>query len=226
MDPLNTIKITTALISVLIAFTAGFIELRLNPDYWLNRWFAIFFISTSLGFLTYTIYHLILNFSQIIIPIMIIAQIIFNLVPVSAVMTVFVLEKFKKVAMDLRHLGIMMGLFIIMSIGFFIWIPELDMGNYEQGIVNTETPLGWFLFVNTMRLILSIFVVYRYAMIIRKLEGETKKRVVWFFIGIIIAITGMFINVLGGFLDFIFLEILALILIDIGFVVVIKGFFI
>ncbi|NVM36108.1 MAG: hypothetical protein HWN81_10965 [Candidatus Lokiarchaeota archaeon] len=226
MDPLNVVKITAAIVSVIIAFTAGFIELRLNPDYWLNRWFTIFFISTSLGFLTYTIYHLILDFSQIIIPIMILAQIFFNLVPISAVMTVFILEKYKKIAMDFRHLGIMMGLFIIMSIGYFIWIPQLNMVSYNQGIVNTVTPIGWFLFVNIIRLILDIFVVYRYAVILRKIEGETKKRIIWFFIGILVAIIGVFFNLIGGFLDFIYLEIVALILLDVGMIIIVKGFFI
>ncbi len=220
------VKIIAAIVSVIIAFIAGFIELRLNPDNWLNRWFAIFFISTSLGFFTYTIYHIILDFSEIIIPIMITTQIIFNLVPISAVMTVFIIEKYQKVAMDLKHLGIMIGLFIIMSIGYFIWIPRLDMVSYNQGIVNTVTPIEWFFFVNIIRLILDIFVVYKYAVIIGKIEGDTKTRVIWFFVGLLVAIMGVFFNLIGGFLDVIFFEILAVILLDIGIFIIVKGFFI
>ncbi|GAG24292.1 unnamed protein product, partial [marine sediment metagenome] len=36
----NLIKTVVASISVVIALIAGFVELRLNPKNWLNRWFA------------------------------------------------------------------------------------------------------------------------------------------------------------------------------------------
>ena len=48
---LNLIKTIVASISVIIALIAGFIELRLNPDSWLNRWFALFFYLGSDGIL-------------------------------------------------------------------------------------------------------------------------------------------------------------------------------
>ncbi|MCK4286869.1 MAG: hypothetical protein KAX18_11730, partial [Candidatus Lokiarchaeota archaeon] len=57
----NLIKTIVASISVVIALIAGFIELRLNPKNWLNRWFALFFISTALAFFIYAFYHLIYN---------------------------------------------------------------------------------------------------------------------------------------------------------------------
>ncbi|MFX1569846.1 MAG: hypothetical protein ACFFCV_15950 [Promethearchaeota archaeon] len=215
-----------AVITVIIAFAVGFHVIRLNPKELLNIWFTIFFISSSLGFLIYTLYHLILNNSQIIIPLMITAHIFFNFIFISLMMTVFVLEKFKKVAMSLKYFGSMMALFIIMNIGYFIWTPELNMTRYAQGIVDTNTPIEWFVFINVVRTLLSIYVVYKYAMMTRKIEGETKKRVQWFFIGIIFAIVGMFINVIGGFLSSIIIEIIALLVIDIGTVALLKGFLI
>jgi len=140
MDIYNLIKIITAVITVIISLTIGFNVLRLNPGNLLNKWFTLFFISSSTGFLIYTVYHLILDNSQVIIPLMITAQIFFNFIFISLMMTVFVLEKYKKVAMSLRYLGTMMALFIIMSLGYFIWIPTLNMVRYAERIVDTDTP--------------------------------------------------------------------------------------
>ncbi len=226
MDIYNIIKIITAIITFIISITIGFRVLRLNPKDLLNIWFTLFFISSSLGFLIYTIYHLILNNPQIIIPIMITAQIFFNFLVISLMMTVFILEKYKKVAMSLKYLGSMMLLFFIMSVGYFIWTPELDLARYAQDIVDTNTPTEWFIFITLLRIVLSIYVVYKYAMITRQIEEETKKKVQWFFIGIIFAIIGMFVNFIGGFLRSIIIEILALIIIDVGTIAIFRGFLI
>jgi len=141
-------------------------------------------------------------------------------------MTVFILEKYKKVAMSLKYLGSMMLLFFIMSVGYFIWTPELDLARYAQDIVDTNTPTEWFIFITLLRIVLSIYVVYKYAMITRQIEEETKKKVQWFFIGIIFAIIGMFVNFIGGFLRSIIIEILALIIIDVGTIAIFRGFLI
>ncbi|MFX0000459.1 MAG: hypothetical protein ACFE9Q_08185 [Candidatus Hodarchaeota archaeon] len=224
MDVFNIIKIITAILNVIIAFTVGFRVLSLNPRDLLNIWFTLFFISSSLGFLIYTIYHLILNNPQIIIPIMITAHIFFNFIFISLMMTVFILEKFKKVAMSLKYLGSMIVLFFIMSVGYFIWKPELDMVRYAQDIVDTNTPIEWHIFITLVRIALSIFVVYKYALITKKVEEQTRKKVQWFFIGIIFAIIGMFVNLIGGFLRSIIIEILALIIIDVGTLSIFRGF--
>ena len=225
-DVLNLIKIITAIISVIFAFIVGIRVLLLNPGNLLNRWFTLFFLSSSVGFLTYTFYHFITFNAHIIIPIMIIAQIFFNLIFISLVMTVFILEKFEKIAMGLKYLGTMMALFITMSFGYFIWVPSLNTERFEQGIIDTETPFGWFIYVNIIRIGLSIYVVYKYAMMTRKIGEETKKRVQWLFIGIIIMVIGLFLNLAGGILGSILTEIFALIAFDIGTIVLFKGFLI
>lgn len=226
MDVFNIIKIITAIITVVIAFIVGFRVLALNPRELLNIWFTLFFISSSTGFLLYTIYHLILNNSQIIIPIMVTAHIFFNFIFISLVMTVFVLEKYKKIAMSLKYFGSMVVLFFIMSFGYFIWIPELNMARYAKGIVDTDTPTEWHIFITIVRILIAIYVVYKYALMTRKIEEETKKRVQWFFLGIIFAIIGLFINLIGGFFRSIIIEIFALIVIDLGTVALLKGFLI
>ena len=226
-DALNILELIIGITTVIITFTAGFIELRLNPKNWLNRWFALFFFSASFGFLTYAIYHLITcsGCEPIVISIMILAQIFFNFISISLVMTVFTLEKSSKLAMSLKYLGTMMALFMLISFGYFVWPPSLDPYEYTQGIVDTETPFYWFIFVNIVRIGLSIYVVYKYAMITRKTEGETKKRIQWFFISIIVIIIGLAINLIGGIAKLILIESLALILFNIGAILIVKGFF-
>ncbi|UCD01040.1 MAG: hypothetical protein JSV23_09165 [Promethearchaeota archaeon] len=222
----NLIKIITAVITVIISITIGFNVLRLNPSNLLNRWFTIFFISSSVGFLIYTVYHLITDNSQIIIPLMVTGQIFFNFIFISLTMTVFVLEKYEKVAMSFRYFGTLMILFIIMSLGYFIWRPTLNMDRYALSIVDTDTPLPWFIFVYGLRIVLSIYVVSKYAVMTRKMEEETKRRVQWFFAGIIFAIFTLFINVIGGVLRNIIIEIIALITLDVGMLAILKGFLI
>ena len=223
---LNVLKIVAAVITVIIAISVGIIELRLNPENMLNRWFFLFFMSGSLGFLAYTTYHLILFNSDLVIPIMVTAHLFFNFIPVSLVMTVFIIEKYKKIAMSFRYLGTMMIIFILMSFGYFIppFKPSLSMNKYSDGIVDTTTPLGWFLFVNVIRIALSAFVVYKYAKITRTIGEETKKRVQWCFSGILLVIIALFINLVGGWLRWIPLEIIALFTINIGSLLVLKGF--
>ena len=117
MDTLLLIKIIAASVSVIIALVAGFIELRLNPKSWLNRLFALFFISTAMAFFIYAIYHSIYSTDfyvdqAIIIPLLITAQFLWSLPVIFLVMTVFILEKYKKIALNFYQLGLRLGLFL------------------------------------------------------------------------------------------------------------------
>jgi hypothetical protein len=58
----------------------------------------------------------------------------------------------------------------------------------------------------------------------KKVEKDTKKRILWFFTGIILVIVGLVVNLSGGLLELIILEILALLAINIGILVITKGF--
>ena len=226
LDIVNILKIITTIITAAIALIIGLRVLLLNKSDLLNRWFALYFISSSLGFSIYAIYHLILNNADIIIPLMITAHIFFNFNSISLVMTLFALEKHTKVAMSLKYLGTMLIIFFIMSIGYFIFTPNLKMVEYADGIVDTHTPPGLFIFVNAIRILLVLYAAYRYIIINRKIEGETKNRIKWFSLGVIVFLFGLSINLTGGLLSLIALEILALIIIDIGALLVLKGFLI
>ncbi len=157
---------------------------------------------------------------------MITAHLFFNFNAISLPMTLFVLEKHTKIAMSLKYLGTMLILFFVMSIGYFIFPPYLDMGDYALRIVNTHTLPGLQIFVNAIRLLLAIYAAIRYIGINRKIEGETKNRIKWFSLGVILFILGLFINLAGGLFSLIVMEILALIIIDIGALLVLKGFLI
>ncbi|MFW9988255.1 MAG: hypothetical protein ACFFC3_06330 [Candidatus Odinarchaeota archaeon] len=226
MDPLNIIKIITAIITVALALIVGINVLFLNPDNLLNKWFSLFFFSVTGGFLTYTIYHLITTNAKVIIPLMITSQILYNIIFISLVMTVFVLEKFEDVAMSFRYLGTMIVMLIVMSFGYFIWIPELNMEDYEDGIVNTITPKQLFIFVNFIRIALAIYVIYKYGMMTRKVQEETKKRIQWLFSAMFIVIVGLLLNLLGGLFGSIFVEIFAMIAFDFGIIALFKAFLI
>ena len=226
LDLLNILKIITTIITAAIALIIGLRVLLLNKKDLLNIWFALYFISISLGFSIYAIYHLILNNADIIIPLMITTHIFFNFNTISLVMTLFVLEKHTKIAMSLKYLGTMLIIFFIMSIGYFIFTPSLKMVEYADGIVDTNTPPGLFIFVNAIRILLVLYAAYRYIVINRKIEGETKNRIKWFSLGVIVFLFGLSINLTGGLFSLIALEILALIIIDIGALLVLRGFLI
>ena len=157
---------------------------------------------------------------------MITAHIFFNFNSISLTMTLFVLEKHTKIAMSMKYLGTMLIIFFVMSIGYFIFPPYLDMDDYTLGIVNTHTPPGLFIFVNTIRILLALYAAYKYIIINRKIAGETKNRIKWFLLGVIIFVFGLLINLTGGLLSIIVIEILALITFAIGALLVLNGFLI
>jgi uncharacterized membrane protein len=130
--------------------------------------------------------------------------------------------------MDITHLGTIAILFVIMSIGYFIppLAPHLDEEAHAIGQINTETPYLLLYLVNIVRIALASYVVIKYAMISRKVEGETKKRVQWFFGGVVIIIIGLLFNLIGGSINVPLIEIVALILLNFGYFAIVKGFLI
>lgn len=224
MDILNLVKIITTLITTIIAMIVGLRVFFLDRKDWLNRWFALFFISSAIGFLIYASYHLILNNADVIIPLMITAQIFFNFNIISLAMTVFVLEKFTKIAMSIKYFGVMLIIFFVISIGYFIFIPSLNQSAYAIGIVDTITPPGWLIFVNVLRIILAIYVVFKYILMLGKIEDATKNKILWFTIAVIVIIFGLVINIAGGALSSTITEIVALIILAVGSILLFKAF--
>lgn len=223
---LNDLKIITAIITVILSFIAGYIEIKKNPKYWLNRWFALFYVSFAFGFLLYTLYHLFTTHATWIIPTMITAHALYNLGLISILMATFVLKHSEKVAMSPKYLGIAFILFMILTIGYFIWMPVVNMENFNQGIVDTETPTGLFIVVNVLRVAIITYVLYNFGIIMQKASGKSKERAQWFFGGSIVLLLGIFLNLFGGLLGSVLFEIFGLISFDIGLAVTVKGFLI
>lgn len=224
MDIINLVKIIATIITTLIALIIGIRVFLLNKKDWLNRWFALFFISSSIGFLFYSIYHLILNNAEVIIPLMITAQIFFNFNVIALVMTVLIVEKYNKVAMSMKYIGTLLIIFLLMSIGYFFFVPTLNLNAYASGIVDTNTPIGWMLFVNALRIGLAIYVSVKYIQITKAVDDDTKNKIKWFSIGVIVVIIGLFLNIAGGAILSAIIEIVALLIIDIGAVLIINAF--
>lgn len=139
-------------------------------------------------------------------------------------MTVFVLEKFTKVAMSIKYFGVMLIIFFVLSIGYFIFIPSLNQSAYAIGIVDTITPPGWLIFVNVLRIILAIYVVFKYILMLRKIEDAMKNKIRWFAIAVIVIIIGLVINIAGGALSSTITEIVALINLAVGSILLFKAF--
>jgi hypothetical protein len=123
----------------------------------------------------------------------------------------------------MKYLGIMILVFILMSLGYIILPPQPISSKFDIGIVDTETNKPWQIIVNIIRMALFGYALYKYIMITKKTEGEAKKRIKLFSIGIIIVIFGLIFNLVGGVVHKYEIEIFALILFNIAAIIIVKG---
>lgn len=226
MDPISILKISISAFTVIIGIVCGYIEIKKNPEYWLNRSFAFFFLSAAFGFLFYTIYHLILNNADLVIIIMIFAQVMFNLAMSWLLLTELIIEHSEKITMRPKFLIIPVIAFVLTTFGYGIWIPSLNMVEYEAGRVDTITPQGWFIFVFGYRIILMLYVLVKFIILRAKSEGKKKIQITYFTIGMSFAIVGTLLTLLGGVQGLIgaILEIGGLVFFNIGTILILKGF--
>jgi len=99
------IKTLMAGLTFVVGLLAAIVEIRKNPNYWLNRFFGLFFIFASLGFLGYVAYHIILTNIDAVLSIMIITNLILNASIACLLMTEFILEHSERIAMTLKYIG-------------------------------------------------------------------------------------------------------------------------
>lgn len=225
MHPVSILKISTAALTVIIGLVCGIIELKKNSSYWLNRFFSLFFMTSAMGFFFYTLYHIILSNAALVIPFMITAQISFQLAMSFLLLTEFVVEYSEKAAISAKYLLISGCLFLVFSIGYFIWIPTLNLADYAEGHVNTETPTFWFILVFSYRILVMGYVLYKFLHIGNQSTGAVKTQMNYFALGMIINIGATLITLLGGIHGIlgIILEIIGLLAFNIGVLVIIKG---
>ncbi|UYP46644.1 hypothetical protein NEF87_002929 [Candidatus Lokiarchaeum ossiferum] len=226
MDVINILKIVGASSTLVVAALCGVIELKKNSKSWINRFFAMFYIALASGFFLYTIYHFIFNHEAFVIPIMITGHIFFNFGFICLLVSALMISASQRTILNKKYLIPISILYIISFIGYFIWIPVLDMEDYAQGIVNTETPDAWFLFVNLYRVLILIFVIIRFSLLISRATGVFLKQLRFFTIGITLILIALFVNAFGGSIDSIelLLEVLMFVFMDAGMIISLRGF--
>lgn len=226
MDIINILKIVGASTTLIVAAFCGIIELRKNPKSWINRSFAMFYIALASGFFLYTIYHFIFNHDTLVIPIMITGHIFFNLGFVGILISALMISTSQRTVLSIRFLLPIAILYIISFIGYFIWIPTLNMEDYAQGIVNTKTETFWFLFVNLYRVLILIFVIIRFSLLASRATGVFKKQLRFFTVGTFFILIALFVNAFGGQIPSLelFLEVSMFVFMDAGMIISLRGF--
>lgn len=229
MDTLTKIKIILAIVSVFVGLFSAFLEIRKNPGYWLNRFFALFFTFASLGFFGYVLYHLILNSALWVILIMIATNIILNLCLACLLMTEFILEYSEKVAMSPKYLIFTGSVFLSSILGYFIWIPTVVAENYVQGDVNTHTAMGLLIYITIYRLAIAFYVLGKFILLVKRAQNpQVHKQLQLFSLGMIFIISGILLFLFGNIAGNlgIWLEIFGQLQLNIGMLVMVRGFLI
>ena len=213
----------------MVAAICGYIELKKNPKSWINRFFALFYLFLALGFFLYTIYHFIFNYSAIVIPIMVTGHLSFNLGFASLLLSSLMISTSQRTVLRKNYLIPVGMLYLVSIIGYFIWVPTLNLEHYADGIVDTDTPTFWFIFVNLYRVLILLFVIIRFAILRSRATGTLSKQMLHFIIGTTFILIGLFLNVFGGKAPAtlgLLLEVSLFLAMDVGMIISLKGFLI
>ncbi len=227
MEPLTIIKIILGILLVLVGVTSAYLGIRKNPNYWLNRFFALFFTFASLGFFGFVLYHLILNSAVWVIRIMITTNFLLNLCLACLLMTEFILEYSEKSAMTPKYLLITLGLYLSSILGYFIWFPTVDEDNYAIGEINTHTKPILLIYVSIYRLAIAFYVLIKFIILVKKAQDvRVRKQLRFFMIGMIFIIIGIALFLFGNIAGNIgiILEIVGQISLNIGMIEMLQGF--
>ncbi|MHA1619920.1 MAG: hypothetical protein ACTSVZ_11625 [Promethearchaeota archaeon] len=227
MEPLTITKIVLGILLVLVGITSAYLGIRKNPNYWLNRFFALFFTFASLGFFGFVLYHLILDSEVWVIRIMVTTNFLLNLSLACLLMTEFILEFSEKSAMTPKFLLITFGLYLTSILGYFIWYPSVDEANYVLGEVNTHTEPGLLIYVSIYRLVIAFYVLIKFIILVKKAqEALVRKKLKFFMIGMIFIIIGIVLFLFGNIAGNIgiILEIVGQVSLNIGMIEILRGF--
>lgn len=169
---------------------------------------------------------MILDNPSIMIPLNIAGNICFNLGLSCLIMAFFILDYSEKMAMVPKYLGIAFGISCGLLIGYIFWPPVLNIENYAVGIVDTETPVYYFLVLSIFRIAVVLYLLIKFNIISKKLEGVYKKRIKIGSRGTLIITAGLMINIFSGSIGIIdnYLEILSFCLFLCGLFFSLKGF--
>jgi len=167
MEILTLVKTLLGAVTVVVGLVSGVIQIRKNPNYWLNRFFAGFFACASIGFFGYVLYHIILTNIDLVLPINIITNIILNLSMACLLMTEFILEHSERRAMSSKYLLITLGLFLSSVVGYAIWPPSIDADSYALGEVNTHQNMFLLVYISLYRVGIAFFVLIKFFLLVK-----------------------------------------------------------
>ena len=225
---LNDAKIVFAVLLVIVGSVSAIVEIRKNPDYWLNRFFAMFFLFAALGFSGFTAYHLITWDEHLTLAIMVTTNVLLNFSLACLLMTEFILQYSEVIAMKPKYLLITLGLFLTSIIGYAIVYPTLDMPEYAVGEVNTHTDIYLLAYVTLYRLGIVFFVLIKFISLVKQAQAEkVKKQLKLFSIGMIFIILGITLFLLGNLVTGnvgIIMEIVGQLCLIIGMSEIARGF--
>ena len=226
---LNDAKIVFAVLLVIVGSVSAIVEIRKNPDYWLNRFFAMFFLFAALGFSGFTAYHLITWDEDLTLAIMVTTNVLLNFSLACLLMTEFILQYSEVIAMKPKYLLITLGLFLTSIIGYAIAYPKIaDMAQYNAGEVNTDTNIYLLAYVTLYRLGIVFFVLIKFISLVKQAEAEkVKKQLKLFSIGMIFIILGIALFLVGNMLHGdvgIIMEIVGQVCLNIGMIEIARGF--
>ena len=225
---LGDVKIILAILTVIVGFTSAIVEIRKNPDYWLNRFFALFFLFAALGFSGFTAYHLITWDSDLTLAIMVTTNCLLNFSLACLLMTEFILQYSEVIAMKPKFLLISFGIFLTSIIGYAFAYPTLDIAEYALGDVNTHTDPVLLAYVTLYRLAIVFYVLFKFISLVKQAQAEkVKKQLKLFSIGMIFIILGITLFLVGNLITGnggIILEIIGQVCLNIGMIEIARGF--
>jgi len=225
---LGEVKIVLAVLTVIVGLISAIVEIRKNSDYWLNRFFAMFFLFAAMGFSGFTAYHLITTDPDLTLAIMVTTNVLLNFSLACLLMTEFILQYSEVIAMKPKYLLITLGLFLTSIIGYAIDYPTLDMTEYALGDVNTHTGIFLLAYITLYRLGIVIFVLIKFISLVKQAEAEkVKKQLKLFSIGMIFIIFGITLFLLGNLVTGnvgIIMEIVGQVCLNIGMIEIARGF--
>jgi len=226
---LGDVKIFLAVLTVIVGLISSIVEIRKNPDYWLNRFFAMFFLFAALGFSGFTAYHLITWDSDLTLAIMVTTNVLLNFSLACLLMTEFILQYSEVIAMKPKYLLITLILFLSSIIGYAIAYPEIaDMAQYNAGEVNTDTDPILLAYITLYRLAIVFYVLFKFIQLVKQAQAEkVKKQLKLFSIGMIFIILGITLFLVGNLIHGdigIILEIIGQICLNIGMIEIARGF--
>ena len=225
---LNEVKIVLAVLTVIVGLISAIVEIKKNPDYWLNRFFAMFFLFAALGFSGFTAYHLITWDEDLTLAIMVTTNVLLNFSLACLLMTEFILQYSEVIALKPKFLLIAFGLFLTSIIGYAIDYPTLDMTEYAAGEVNTHTGIFLLAYITLYRLGIVFYVLFKFINLVKQAEAEkVKKQLRLFSIGMIFIILGIALFLVGNLITGtigIILEIVGQVCLNIGMIEIARGF--